>query len=175
VWKWNFCRGLSADWLRQKNKSDYYKKKAGAKCKTAMSSPTSGPNSHMRNGGPGRRRRRRLKRLWARVNRGMRRVDRGELNDVLTKGEADRRWPATDGQRRWADFKVAAPLRGTSGDEKGRQSYDTTCRTLRRGRLAPIGALNGESCGGRRRAWRPARHPGAAALWRGRRRRAGRG
>jgi hypothetical protein len=41
-------------------------------------------------GGPGRQRRLRLERLRARVNRGMRRVDRGELNDVLTKVEDGR-------------------------------------------------------------------------------------
>jgi muramidase (phage lysozyme) len=41
-------------------------------------------------GGPGRQRRRRLERLRARVNREIRRVDRGELNDVLTKVEGAR-------------------------------------------------------------------------------------
>jgi hypothetical protein len=68
--------------------------------------------------------------------------------------EAGRRWPATDGQRRLANFMVAAPSRGTSGDEKGQRSCGTTSWTLRRGRLAPIDALGGESSGGRRRAWR---------------------
>jgi hypothetical protein len=68
--------------------------------------------------------------------------------------EAGRRWPATDGQRRLANFTVAAPPWGMSGDEKGRRSCGTTSWTLRRGRLAPIDALGGESSGGRRRAWR---------------------